>query len=575
MQNWNLPAPLARQPWQNKNDVGAVEAAWWGTPLKPNGGMEGKNKSSSKRGKQRPRSNLPSYWKPKKPLMEETNVEQKVEQSARKSRSAGIHFNMPLAHRDSREHKHQVSPQVARKSLHDSAIKLEANFYNQYSLDDLRRFTKKLLDLDIVKPHEVHAYIQADASEENSDRVLCMYDSKIKWTTYNIKNQDFTFPHFMKDPVYLSRGGFGVVVKCLRYGNEPVAVKKVEVPDARNREMALRLLRELVVMKQAKKCNQRHICKIIDIFGDPRVQNPDQMKHIFIVMPLYKPGAMDNVRVSSPEMFKTIAGHTLSALHFLHRHKLMHRDIKKDNIFYDAAKNRAYLADLGQARTWNAKQMSGNGEVGTRCYVSPEILQGHKYDYKSDVYSLGQTWYEILCLGGSEEWCLYPWKRSGGSEHIRMQYAMDPRVNKSRKEGSTEPHARWAAEKWAALRTKAEQWQESTIVSIIEHTLLFDPRMRADTTKLFEIPYFFPFVSDETVMDLTEVETHNYTEIKKRIFDLQHGSCRQQDNSPAARKSGFSKMCSLAVQYFNEDNGGDSEDVAAAKCNTKEWWNGA
>lgn len=415
----------------------------------------------------------------------------------------------------------------------------------KFSLDDMRRFANKLIDLGVIELPLIQQYVEDDPGND-ADRVLCTYDAKVKWASYNIKNQDFTFPNFMKNPVYLARGGFGTVVKCFRYG-EPVAVKKVDVPDARHWEMALRLLRELVIMKQSKKLGQRHICKIIDIFGDPTVKSPEDLKHIYIVMPLYRPGALDSVSITSPAMFKTVAGHSLSALHFLHLHKLMHRDIKKENIFYDERRNRAYLADLGQARTFHHGAMSGNGEVGTRCYLSPEILQGRRYDYRSDVYSLGQTWYEVLCLTGAKS--LFPYGKSGGSEQIGMQRALDP---SKRGTVSTSGYAKWAEEKWAALEEKKVEWNEENLVTIIEMCLVFDQKQRADTAKLFELPYFFPFVTEDRVMDLREVETDDYAEIKQRIFDLQHGSCQQQP-LVASRSGQLQKMCSMAVQYFDKD----------------------
>jgi len=442
----------------------------------------------------------------------------------------------------------------AKKKKKDTGDYGDGTNLDRYSLDDLRRLTRKLLALDVIKPDHIAKFVE-DEPKDVADRVLCMYDEKLKWNLYNIRNEDFNLPDFMRNPVYLARGGFGTVIKCFRY-REPVAVKKVDVPDARHWEMALRLLRELVVMKQAKKMNQRHICKIIDIFGDPSVKNAEDMKSIFIVMPLYKPGALEGVKVDTPSMFKTIAGHTLSALHFLHIHKIMHRDIKKENIFFDGKKNRAYLADLGQARTLVPGKMSGRGEVGTRCYLSPEILQGNDYEYKSDVYSLGQAWYESLCMEGDDS--LYPYKRSGGQEHIDMQRAMDPIQFKSGEKSGA--FASWAVERWKALEDVKNSWKEEAVVNIIEHTLMFDPKNRFDTKQLFQLPYFFPFISQERVMDLREVETNDYKEIKQRIFDLQHGSCLRENTVHASsgkpavkkdRKSQLQKMCSMAVQYFD------------------------
>lgn len=421
----------------------------------------------------------------------------------------------------------------------------EDNFLAKYSLDDLRRFARKLMVLGVVDEAQVDNYVKDDGINENTEKVLCTYDEKLEWTTFDIKSTAFTFPEFMTNPVYLASGGFGTVVKCFRYG-EPVAVKKVDVPDEDDWEMALRLLRELVVMKQAKKTNCRHICKIIDIFGDPAVKKPSDLKQLYIVMPLYKPGAVDTIEVTDPKLFKTIAGHSLSALHFLHRHKIMHRDIKKENIFYDKKKNRAYLADLGQARRWNGDNMSGANECGTRGYISPEMLQGKKYDYKSDVYSLGQSWYEIACLPSSK----ILFANTKTKEAISMQKALDPIATKLRGPDSNDPHAAWANEKWAMLEEKKKQWKEDALVSVIELTLMFDPANRADTSRLLEVPYFFPFVSQERTMDLRAVETDNYDEIMQRIFDLQHGSCKHNAKVSSGKSDSLQRMCSIAVQYF-------------------------
>eukprot|EP00397_Hematodinium_sp_SG-2012_P009341 GEMP01009424.1.p1 GENE.GEMP01009424.1~~GEMP01009424.1.p1 ORF type:complete len:483 (+),score=105.51 GEMP01009424.1:291-1739(+) len=438
------------------------------------------------------------------------------------------------------------------------------HFLQKYSLDDLRRLTQKQIALGMLDPRHIDGFLENEKIDENRDKVICMLDSKIKWTSYPIRNQEFLFPHFMKNPVYLASGGFGVVVKCFRYG-QPVAVKKVAIPDEEDWEMALRLLRELVILKQAKKMEVRHVCKIIDIFGDHRAKTPMELDSIYIVMPLYVPGALDSFNITDAATFKIIAGHSLSALHFLHVHRIMHRDIKKENIFYDAAKKRAYLADLGQARTWNAV-MSGNGEVGTRCYLSPEILQGQPYDYRSDVYSLGIAWYEALCCPGNKS--LYPFGRSGGTAHIAMQRAMDPIQTKSRRNRNIkEPYGAWANDRWKALQDKKIEFEEESLITIVEQCLMFDPRKRADTAKLFEIPYFFEFVTKLDPLDLREVDTASYTEIKRRIFDLQHGSCShasQPNRSPspepvtaADRKARFMKMCSMAVEYF-EDSGSES-----------------
>ena len=78
--------------------------------------------------------------------------------------------------------------------------------------------------------------------------------------------------------------------------------------------------------------------------------------------------------------------------------KLVHQDIKPDNIMLDA-NGFAKLADLGLARVAgiNDKEACEGDEVlGTPQYISPEQLTGVPTDVRSDIYSLGATFYQFV-----------------------------------------------------------------------------------------------------------------------------------------------------------------------------------
>lgn len=78
--------------------------------------------------------------------------------------------------------------------------------------------------------------------------------------------------------------------------------------------------------------------------------------------------------------------------------KLVHQDIKPDNIMLDA-NGFAKLADLGLARVAgiNDKEACEGDEVlGTPQYISPEQLTGIPTDVRSDIYSLGATFYQFV-----------------------------------------------------------------------------------------------------------------------------------------------------------------------------------
>ncbi len=79
-----------------------------------------------------------------------------------------------------------------------------------------------------------------------------------------------------------------------------------------------------------------------------------------------------------------------------HARKMVHRDIKPQNVLIDA-EGRAKLTDFGISRQLERNGLTATGRVlGTTDYVSPEQAMGHGVDQRSDLYSLGVVLYEML-----------------------------------------------------------------------------------------------------------------------------------------------------------------------------------
>jgi eukaryotic-like serine/threonine-protein kinase len=79
-----------------------------------------------------------------------------------------------------------------------------------------------------------------------------------------------------------------------------------------------------------------------------------------------------------------------------HARKLVHRDVKPQNVLIDRD-GRAKVTDFGIARSLESEGMTATGRVlGTTDYVSPEQAMGEDVDETSDVYSLGVVLYEML-----------------------------------------------------------------------------------------------------------------------------------------------------------------------------------
>lgn len=88
---------------------------------------------------------------------------------------------------------------------------------------------------------------------------------------------------------------------------------------------------------------------------------------------------------------------TLSGLDHMHNLSVLHRDLKSSNIFLSGGRRSLQIGDFGISRVLESTRFA-ESQVGTPAYMSPELMQHQRYDYKVDMWATGVVCYELCTL---------------------------------------------------------------------------------------------------------------------------------------------------------------------------------
>jgi eukaryotic-like serine/threonine-protein kinase len=189
----------------------------------------------------------------------------------------------------------------------------------------------------------------------------------------------------------LGAGGMGKVylAEQMRLGRQ-VAVKVLSSHRADDPSARARFLREARAAAELKHLN---IVQIYDV-GETR-------NTLYIIMELVRGLTLaDRLKQQGPMSVAestAVIRQVATGLQHAHEHRIVHRDIKPSNLVLE--ENTVKILDLGLARKSDADDsmtQDGSG-LGTPDYMSPEqFVDAHNADVRSDLYSLGCTWYYLL-----------------------------------------------------------------------------------------------------------------------------------------------------------------------------------
>src|SRR6266853_142175 len=188
----------------------------------------------------------------------------------------------------------------------------------------------------------------------------------------------------------IGQGGMGAVYKARdKELDRVVALKLIRPELAKNPEVLRRFKQELILARQV---THKNVIRIFDLGQSDGIK--------FISMDFVEGRDLRHLLLESgklaPQEAARIMLQICRALEAAHAEGVIHRDLKPQNIMLDA-NGRVYVMDFGIARSAYLPGMTQTGAlIGTPEYMSPEQAKGEKLDERSDLFSLGVIFYELL-----------------------------------------------------------------------------------------------------------------------------------------------------------------------------------
>jgi cyclin-dependent kinase len=284
----------------------------------------------------------------------------------------------------------------------------------------------------------------------------------------------------------IGEGTYGVVYKAkdLTTGKF-VALKKIRL-EAEDEGVPSTAIREISLLKELKDDN---VVRLLDIV---HAEAKLYLVFEFLDMDLKRymesanNGTLPNGAGLGPEVVKKFTNQLLRGLHYCHSHRILHRDLKPQNLLIDSEGN-LKLADFGLARAFGIPLRTYTHEVVTLWYRAPEVLLGSRhYSTAIDMWSVGCIMAEMVLRGAP----LFP----GDSEidQIFRIFRILGTPNEETWPGVKQlPDFKSTFPQWSACDlTKTVVGLDEAGGNLLQSTLIYDTAKRISAKRALAHPYF-------------------------------------------------------------------------------------
>ncbi|OAD52304.1 Serine/threonine-protein kinase 36 [Eufriesea mexicana] len=185
----------------------------------------------------------------------------------------------------------------------------------------------------------------------------------------------------------VGEGSFGQVYKAKKRSDGEIVAFKV----IRKRGRSLKELKSL-----RQECEiQRHLHhpNIIQMLDSFETENEIVVVTEYADKELYE--ILGKAGRLSEQRAQVIACDLVSALYYLHSNRVLHRDLKPQNVLLES-NGVAKLCDFGFARSMSTGTHVLTSIKGTPLYMAPELIEERPYDHNADLWSLGCIVYELV-----------------------------------------------------------------------------------------------------------------------------------------------------------------------------------